>query len=282
MNAGTSFLISVIVPCYNQAQYLDECLQSVLDQTYQNWECIIVNDGSPDNTEEVVRKWLEEDPRFKYISQENKGVSSARNLGIEKSEGAWILPLDADDYIADDYLELAEKYFLEDTVKVIYCNAEKFGEQEDLFKLEDFSLKNLATENIIFCSGFFRKQEWRRIGGFDEQMIDGYEDWEFWINMLKEGGGVIKLKGVCFYYRIKQESRNVSVKKDGREAIRYLEKKHMDFFFEHIGTIHGLFQEIKHNKRVLDVIHKRFFSRAVNKLYSLKESLFNISRFKNE
>ena len=62
-------LISVIVPCYNQAQYLDECLQSVLEQTYQNWECIIVNDGSPDNTEEVVKKWTEKDPRFKYLKK---------------------------------------------------------------------------------------------------------------------------------------------------------------------------------------------------------------------
>ena len=63
-------LISVIVPCYNQAQYLDECLQSVLDQTYQNWECIIVNDGSPDHTEEVAKKWTEKDPRFKYLKKE--------------------------------------------------------------------------------------------------------------------------------------------------------------------------------------------------------------------
>ena len=64
-------LISVIVPCYNQAQYLDECLQSVLEQTYPNWECIIVNDGSPDNTEEVAKLWIEKDKRFKYFWKEN-------------------------------------------------------------------------------------------------------------------------------------------------------------------------------------------------------------------
>ncbi len=62
-------LISVIVPCYNQAQYLDECLQSVLNQIYTDWECIIVNDGSPDHTEEIAKKWLEKDPRFRYINK---------------------------------------------------------------------------------------------------------------------------------------------------------------------------------------------------------------------
>ena len=88
-------LISVIVPCYNQAQYLDECLQSVLDQTYTDWECIIVNDGSPDNTEDVAKKWVEKDTRFIYLSKENGGLSSARNAGIEIAKGEWILPLDA-------------------------------------------------------------------------------------------------------------------------------------------------------------------------------------------
>lgn len=98
-------LVSIIVPCYNQAQYLPEALQTVLEQTYQNWECIIVNDGSPDNTELVAKEWLAKDSRFKYIYKENGGLSSARNVGIENSKGEFILPLDADDKISNNYLE---------------------------------------------------------------------------------------------------------------------------------------------------------------------------------
>lgn len=90
-------LISIIVPCYNQAVYLDEALQSVFDQTYQNWECIIVNDGSQDNTEIIAQKWLERDSRFIYLCQENGGLSSARNLGLENAKGDYIQFLDADD-----------------------------------------------------------------------------------------------------------------------------------------------------------------------------------------
>ena len=93
-------LISVIVPCYNQAQYLDECLQSVLNQIYTDWECIIVNDGSPDHTEEVAKKWLEKDSRFRYIYKETGGLSSARNAGIKIAKGEWIQFLDCDDFIS--------------------------------------------------------------------------------------------------------------------------------------------------------------------------------------
>lgn len=107
-------LISVIVPCYNQAQFLDECLQSVLEQTYQNWECIIVNDGSPDNTEEVALEWTKKDVRFIYLKKDNGGLSSARNAGIEKAKGEWILPLDCDDKIGNQYLELASAEFNKD------------------------------------------------------------------------------------------------------------------------------------------------------------------------
>src|SRR5690554_3213021 len=99
-------LISIIVTCYNQASYIDETLNSVLNQTYQNWECIIVNDGSTDTTEEVVSKWLKKDNRFQYIASTNKGVSNARNVGIEKAMGTYILPLDGDDVFGTHYVEL--------------------------------------------------------------------------------------------------------------------------------------------------------------------------------
>ena len=88
--------VSIIVPCFKQAMYLPETLDSVLLQTYSNWECIIVNDGSPDNTDEVVERYVNQDTRFKYVKQQNRGLSTARNIGIERSRGEYILPLDAD------------------------------------------------------------------------------------------------------------------------------------------------------------------------------------------
>ena len=99
-----SKLVSIIVPCYNQAYFLSEALESVLNQTYSNWECIIVNDGSPDNTKTVASKWCDKDKRFNYVEKKNGGLSSARNAGIAISKGEYILPLDADDIIHESFL----------------------------------------------------------------------------------------------------------------------------------------------------------------------------------
>ena len=83
--------ISIIIPCYNQAHFLDQALQSVLNQTYLNWECLLINDGSTDETEIISNKWIKKDPRFKYFYKENGGLSSARNFGLDNAEGDCIV-----------------------------------------------------------------------------------------------------------------------------------------------------------------------------------------------
>lgn len=265
-------LVSIIVPCYDQAQYLDEALQSVLDQSYVNWECIIVNDGSPDNTEEVAKKWLEKDIRFKYIYQENTGVSGARNIGITDATGEFILPLDADDKISLNYVALAVQSFLEDnSLKIVYCKVEKFGDEFGLLNLKPFSIKTLATENMIFCTALFRKKEWERVGGYDVNMIYGLEDWEFWISVLKSGGSVKCLDAIGFYYRKKNVSRNTQLNNnDIRYLLEYMSIKHADFFVAHFGSFAKLnniikqtrannAEKLKSKKFVIDVFFKTFF-----------------------
>ena len=234
-------LISVVVPCYNQAQYLDECLQSVLDQTYTDWECIIVNDGSPDNTEDVAKKWVEKDARFRYLFKENGGLSSARNAGIEIAKGEWILPLDADDKIGNQYLELAEKEFEKDYT-VIYCEAELFGNEIGKWHLPEFSLENLAKKNCIFCSAFYKKEDWKKVNGYDINMIYGLEDYEFWISLLKNKNTVKKLPQTLFYYRVKENSMLTNLKSERiNKMFNYISKKHTDFFLEYLGSFNELF-----------------------------------------
>ena len=234
-------LISVVVPCYNQAQYLDECLQSVLDQTYTDWECIIVNDGSPDNTEEIAKNWVEKDTRFIYLSKENGGLSSARNAGIEIAKGEWILPLDADDKIGNQYLELAEKEFEKDYT-VIYCEAELFGNEIGKWHLPEFSLENLAKKNCIFCSAFYKKEDWKKVNGYDINMIYGLEDYEFWISLLKNKNTVKKLPQTLFYYRVKENSMLTNLKSERiNKMFNYISKKHTDFFLEYLGSFNELF-----------------------------------------
>lgn len=227
-------LVSIIVPCYNQAQYLDECLQSVLDQTYQNWECVIVNDGSTDNTADISKKWIEKDIRFFYFEKENGGVSSARNYGIKKSKGIYILPLDGDDYISDNYIETCVTELEADTnLKLVYGGAEKFGMVDEQWDLPEYSFDRLKQYNMIFCTAMYRKSDAEQIGGYDENMLYGIEDWEFWMNFLKKGGLVKRNKNCTFYYRIKETSRNsdlYKVEQNINESYNYIFNKHRECY----------------------------------------------------
>lgn len=260
--------VSIIVPCYNQAQYLDECLESVLAQTFQDWECIIVNDGSTDNTQEISKNWIEKDNRFKYIYKQNSGLSAARNTGIENAIGEFILPLDADDKIASEYCKLAIEEFKKDLdLKVVYCNAEKFGEETGEWILGNFSLEALAKFNLIFCSAIFKKTDCHNVGGFDVKMVYGLEDWEFWIAILKNGGNVKKIEQVCFFYRVKKDSMVTELKDEKlKYSYEYMSIKHVDFFVKHLGSFKSLLNEIKiHNenikseKFIINLFFNRFF-----------------------
>jgi glycosyltransferase involved in cell wall biosynthesis len=276
--------ISIVVPCYNQSEFLDECLQSVLDQTYQDWECIIVNDGSQDDTEQIAKKWESKDSRFKYVYKPNGGLSSARNFGIALAIGTFILPLDSDDKISPDYINQAlQKFNNNSDLKLVYCKAMKFGDSSGDWYLPPFSLLLLARRNMIFCSGIFRKIEWEKVNGYDEKMIYGWEDWEFWIAILKNGGEVFCLDQVGFYYRTKQNSMVKQMQNEQKTNLQfYMCSKHSDFFIQHIGspiqlneTIQTIKEEnnnkLKSEKFVIDLFCKTFFGFTIFGLYKTKK-----------
>ena len=244
-------LVSIIVPCYNQSQYLNEALESVLQQFYKDWECIIVNDGSEDSTEEIAKKWVTKDVRFKFINQSNQGVSAARNAGIKSSKGRFVLCLDADDLISEDYVQLAvDAFSTKPNLSLVYSEAEKFGEQNGKWDLPEFSLQRMAESNIIFNAAFFKKADWESVGGFDENMKQGLEDWEFWIHLLKDGAQVYQIQKVCFFYRINKQSRNRSILSSHYKTLyEYISKKHIDFFIKHIGSYPELVKKMNKMKR---------------------------------
>ena len=252
-------LLSIIVPCYNQAQYLDECLQSVYNQTFQDWECIIVNDGSPDHTEQVAQSWVLKNDRFSYLYSENKGVSNARNIGIEKAKGQFILPLDADDKISNEYTTLAINEFQVDKeLTLVYCKAKKFGGINEDWILDDFSIQKLAIDNMIFCSAIYKKTDWEKVGGYDINMVTGLEDWEFWISLLKDNAKVVKLDVFGFFYRIKVNSRQKNLHiLEKKDLFKYISVKHAGFFVDNLGSCMHLSYQIEqlqsnHDKNVND------------------------------
>ncbi len=200
--------ISIIITCYNLAQYLDEALQSVLDQTYTNWECVIVNDGSPDNTEDVAVKWLAKDSRFVYLYKENGGVSSARNFGIEKAKGEYIIPLDADNKLRTQFIKQTIAILDSDKeVDVVYGDARLFGNKDSVWKGNPFDIAEMVLNNYIDTCAGFRKSAWKCIGGYDEKMpVYGFEDWDLWLRMAVRGCQFQYVEETFFDYRVRDNS----------------------------------------------------------------------------
>ncbi|RDV14870.1 glycosyltransferase family 2 protein [Pontibacter diazotrophicus] len=236
-------LVSVIVPCYNYGHYLAEALDSVLSQTYKEWECIIVNDGSTDHTEEVALSFCGQDNRFKYIFQENQGVVTARNSALQIARGKYILPLDGDDKIHSRYIEKGiEVLENNEGVKVVYCKAAYFGELTGEIVLKPYTFENLLIRNMIFCTALHRKADSDKVGGYNSFMNKGLEDWDYWISILKEGGEAYQIPEILFYYRRRNGTRSDSFTFAEEANIRIqVYEKHHEAYTRMIGDpIHML------------------------------------------
>ncbi|MBS1689309.1 MAG: glycosyltransferase [Bacteroidetes bacterium] len=206
MNQCAEPLISVIVPCYNYGRFLSCALQSIQKQSYTNWECIIINDGSTDNTQEIAQRFVDTDARFKYIRQNNQGISATRNNAVKAASGKYIQFLDADDLIQEQKLELQGRYLEQnDIVDIVYGDALFFETNApDIFlqgrsvgKKANKSMKlagddsamvqRIAKDNFIEISApLIRKSIFEKVGYFDAT-YKSYEDWHFWFNCALAG-----------------------------------------------------------------------------------------------
>ncbi|EON77050.1 glycosyltransferase [Lunatimonas lonarensis] len=230
-------LVSIITPVYNQELFLPETVQSVLAVRYPNLEWIMVDDGSVDQSPQIAQQLAESYPWVRFFRQPNAGPAAARNMAIRQASGTYILPLDADDLISPDYISKAVGILEQRSdVKVVYCEAEKFGAKSGLWKLKPFSRKELAKGNMIFVSAMYRRKDWELTGGYAEEMTWGFEDWEFWISMLKNEGEVVKLPIKGFFYRIRPGSRRKSVDQGGRQlTYQFINRKHADFIYKYLN-----------------------------------------------
>ncbi len=146
-------LISIIIPIYNVENYLRQCLDSIVSQTYQNFECLLINDGSPDNSADICKEYVGKDSRFKYFEKENGGVSSARNLGIERSGGAYITFIDPDDWVESDYLEVLYRALLEEQADISISTYKQFNVDDNCYYFHayqrGYDRKVFTSEELI-------------------------------------------------------------------------------------------------------------------------------------
>jgi glycosyltransferase involved in cell wall biosynthesis len=233
--------VSIIVPCYKQAQYLDEALQSLHDQSYTHWECFIVNDGSPDYTEEIAQKWETKDPRFIYLYKENGGVSSARNYGIKNSNSKYILTLDADDRYEATFVEKALAVLINNKEIGIVSSWGIHFKNEKQFQVFKSTAKSIT--DFLFCNGanmgslLFRKECWQQVDGYDENPENGYEDWEFYLRICALGWKVHIIEEVLFFYRLNIGSRSSGMNKKHNATQKYIYMKNKAIYCDHFEVL---------------------------------------------
>ena len=239
-------LVSVIIPCYNQAQYLPDALNSVLTQTYTHWECVIVNDGSSDNTEAAAQAWALKDTRFKYIKKENGGLGSARNAGLKSISGEYIQFLDADDVIHPDKFALQIKT-LKDTEKNALSISSYFASTEtnldqpypswylnSRFRTNNF-LHELITKweshlSIPVHCFLFKAALFKDNNVLFNEHLPNHEDWECWMNIFRLYPEVKYIDSSLAIYRIRKRSmvRDISLMEKGFLEAIDIQKNNFD------------------------------------------------------
>ena len=244
-------LISIIIPCYNDSDYIEQAVNSVFNQTYTNKEIIVVDDGSNQKTKDIL-KGLESKINI-LITQENQGQSKARNIGVNKAQGKYILVLDSDDYFELEFCEQALNMFLQSNdIKIITCYANLIVNNKNtrLYKPPGGSLEDMLLSNTALGSVMFKKQDWSYVGGYDEGMRNGFEDWEFYIRLLSRGGRVFVINKPLFNYRQRHNSTTSRANKNKFELLKFIYIKNKDLYIDKFEiTINHLIKRIEREEK---------------------------------
>ena len=253
-----NIIISIIVPIYNVEKYLEECLESILNQTYTNIEVILVNDGSTDKSKEICERFCQQDSRFKLVTQANQGVSIARNSGVRESIGEYIMFVDSDDVVKENIVEVLFSYMKED-VDIVECiltqNKEELQKNKPIQIIFEGNstaaiIKCIALKEVNYspCAKLYRREIIEKVP-FLEGVI--YEDVYTGINFLKNIRKMVVVDLTGYYYRFSPNStmttsfneKNLDIFKVGNQLIESFQDDayllpYIGYFMFYLGLSH--------------------------------------------
>lgn len=203
--------LSIVIPSYNQAAYLEDCLESAYNQTQQAHEIIVVDDGSTDGSLEIARRFEFRDlplisSPVRVVSQVNKGLASARNAGIMNATGDYVLFLDADDILEENAVERFVSEIMQTNADIVAPSFTQFGSSEGKVILGGFSLEDLKRANRLPYCCAVRRSALLECGGYSPRMTWGYEDYHLWFDLFSRGKSVTVLQDTLVRYRVKDMS----------------------------------------------------------------------------
>ena len=219
--------VSVIIPCYNQGGFLSECLASLEAQTYQNFEVLIVNDGSTEDATLTILQTLESQG-LNILNQSNQGLPAARNQGISKARGDWIIPLDADDKLAPSYISKTLALAKEQSLDFVVTDIQNFGAQARIHRT-NINLYDQLYDNRLTCCALLARHVFDQLK-YDESFTRGLEDWELWIRILKANLKGEVIHEPLFHYRRKSKSMLTQSQISRSQIIKHIRQKHGDLY----------------------------------------------------
>lgn len=204
-------LVSIIMPLYNGEKFLEITLMSVLNQTYKNWELLITNDGSKDNSPNIVKKYSENDSRIKLFNQINKGSAAARNNSLKKAKGKYIVFLDSDDIWKENFLEKQLRFMNEKKANLIFSSYEMI-DIKGVKKGRDFIVPDRVSYNDLlkccYLSCLTSMYNSEKLGKFyfKEELKSMRDDYVMWLNLLKKEKYAYGNKEILASYRVFNDS----------------------------------------------------------------------------
>jgi len=227
--------ISVLMPCFNHGTFIAEAIESVRNQTVQDFEIIVVDDGSTDAATIDVLSRLASPIRV--LTTSNQGLPAARNYAAAQASGAFFCALDADDRLASTWFEKAIGV-LESQPSVAFVShwLETFGDEHWTWKPEQCDLPSLLARNAVNGAALVRRDAFEAVGGYDASMRDGCEDWDFWLRLVERGFKGTIIPEVLFYYRRRRDSMSRTMLEEGRyrRPLETLIEKHEDAYRAHL------------------------------------------------
>ncbi|MEM6501675.1 MAG: glycosyltransferase family A protein [Cyanobacteria bacterium P01_C01_bin.89] len=257
--------VSVIIPCYNHGQFLLEAIASAENEPLVG-EVIIVNDGSTASVTLAIVEKLERESH-QVFNIKNRGLSGARNFGIEQAKYPYILPLDADNRLVSGFLKKALVLLEEDSeIGVVYGDRQVFGQQNQWVEMAEFRVSRLLLGNYIDACALFRRQVWEDVGGYDSEIPDqlGYEDWDFWLGAVEAGWQFAYVNQVAFQYRSRPDSMvsGCNLPANRKRLFQYICSKHSKLYSAQFADVFST----KEAQR-LDALDEAFqYSEKVSKI----------------
>lgn len=251
--------VSIIVPVFNAGTDLERAISSTVAQTYRDFEVVVVDDGSTDAATLATLSAVARRPGVTVHRTENRGPSAARNTAIARSRGAYILPLDADDYLAPTYLARTVPLLDEDTkLGVAYTWIGLTGQHTGTWKTGDLTVAALLVRCTLHVTALYRREVWADVGGYDPRFVDTAEDWDFWLAAVGRGWTGRCVPEVLAYYQRSDRSRERKARAPGvaGRVMRTLVTKHRALYEAHLeDALAGLYEHLAETSLTLERVY---------------------------